>query len=229
MSETDSQNVNEVPAGTPPQNPRNKKLFLWVVVGVVAAVLALGGFLLWQNVSNQVTHTPDPSPAPAPSLQPQAIDNEQSEIDTSGWQTYRNDEFGFEVKYPAYLNDINEGVNKESFSARSGDDPIFSIKVISNEPSLEDYLKRFNDSRTAEHTEFDPVVILKEGATHVGIYGAIQYETAQYAAPSFSIETYLQGTNGTIVRLTTTRLDKDIDDSMRQLNDQILSTFRFVE
>jgi len=23
------------------------------------------------------------------------------EIDTSNWQTYRNDEFGFEVKYPA--------------------------------------------------------------------------------------------------------------------------------
>ncbi|HEX9722072.1 MAG TPA: LysM peptidoglycan-binding domain-containing protein [Candidatus Paceibacterota bacterium] len=49
MNENDPQNPNEVPAGPSSQNPRNKKLFLWVVVGVVAAVLALGGFLLWQQ------------------------------------------------------------------------------------------------------------------------------------------------------------------------------------
>ena len=45
-----------------------------LVIGTIVAVVglfALGGFLLWQNVSNQVTHTPTeqqtPPPAPAPS------------------------------------------------------------------------------------------------------------------------------------------------------------------
>src|SRR3989344_2545976 len=66
---------------------------LFVIVAIVAVVIAVGSiFLLRAGVSNQVTHTPSP--------QPQAISNEQSAIDTSDWQTYRNDEFGFEVKYP---------------------------------------------------------------------------------------------------------------------------------
>src|SRR3989344_3594996 len=74
---------------------------LFVIVAIVAVVIAVGSiFLLRAGVSNQVTHTPSP--------QPQAINNQQSAIDTSdpalseveGWQTYRNDEFGFEIEYP---------------------------------------------------------------------------------------------------------------------------------
>lgn len=80
------------------------KLFL--IVACVAAFLAVGGILLLKATQPApVVQTP---PLPAPSSQPQAIDNQQSTprqdlgqaIDTSSWQTYRNDEFGFEVRYP---------------------------------------------------------------------------------------------------------------------------------
>ncbi|HEX9722642.1 MAG TPA: hypothetical protein VGA53_05290, partial [Candidatus Paceibacterota bacterium] len=67
---------------------------LLLIVTAVSVVLAAAGIWLLQGVvRNQVSHTP-----PVPSPQPQAMSDQQSAI--SDWQTYRNAEFGFEVKYP---------------------------------------------------------------------------------------------------------------------------------
>jgi len=46
-----------------------------------------------RSVAPPIVQAPPPTPASTP--QPQA-----EVLDTSNWQTYRNDEFGFEVKYP---------------------------------------------------------------------------------------------------------------------------------
>ncbi len=71
------------------------KLFL--IVALVAVVLSVGGILL----SRIMEPTPSPAPVvqqtPPPAPQPQVLD-------TSGWQTYRNEEFGFEFRY---LNNWN--------------------------------------------------------------------------------------------------------------------------
>ena len=60
-----------------------------LVVAVVAIVVSVGGILLLRTIE------PTPSPMLAPASQPQT-----EVLDTSNWQTYRSDEFGFEVKYP---------------------------------------------------------------------------------------------------------------------------------
>jgi len=57
---------------------------------IVIAVLVLG-FLLFKPSANDEVATPTPTPAPG-----------ASPIDTTNWKTYRNEQYGFEVKYPSY-------------------------------------------------------------------------------------------------------------------------------
>lgn len=67
------------------------KTFLIVVA--VAVVFTVGGILLLKTMQPApVVQTPPPAPSP----------QTQAEVlDTSDWQTYRSDEFGFKLKYPS--------------------------------------------------------------------------------------------------------------------------------
>jgi len=53
----------------------------------------------------------------------------KKELSTSDWQTYRNEEFGFEVKYPAYL-DVHERDGKIRFFYGHGDITISASKKV---------------------------------------------------------------------------------------------------
>src|SRR3989344_4768767 len=73
------------------------ELLSWIVIIIVSVV---GAYFL----NGYVSRLSEKGLEPPPVVNESAIDNSQSTIDTAGWQTYRNERYGFEFKYPANWN-----------------------------------------------------------------------------------------------------------------------------
>jgi len=87
------------------------KKFNLIVIGVLASVVLAGGFYLWSQKKTNSTQTGEKKVVVDDSQkQNQQEQNQQQnknnsssteeQIDTSNWKTYRNEELGFEIKYP---------------------------------------------------------------------------------------------------------------------------------
>jgi len=64
--------------------------FSAIALVIIFAVLAIGGYVVWKKQAVA------PSPAPADTNIPST-----PSVDMTDWKTYRNDEYGFELKYPS--------------------------------------------------------------------------------------------------------------------------------
>jgi len=179
---------------------------LFFIVAAVSVVLAVAGILLLQGVMrNRVSHTP-----PVPSPQPQTQDT--IPLDTSDWQTYRNDEFGFEVKYPdnwSIEEDYGRAASNFIFDGPIKEDRVrdsFFVQI------LHGLLYSLDEIRVSEIRAGNDVVI-----TNIN------------EIPALIVDSSKQGCH---YKLLSERRSGDlftVSCSYTPIENQILSTFRFIE
>ena len=101
-------------------NPMNKKALI-LSIPMILLVALLGGWLLFRGQGDvqNVPKQPIVSENPAQTGEIQAPDT----VDTSSWKIYRNEEYGFEVKYPEgwIVTVPNKNEYGEVVSLTSGD------------------------------------------------------------------------------------------------------------
>ncbi|MBI2100738.1 MAG: hypothetical protein HYT47_01860, partial [Candidatus Vogelbacteria bacterium] len=93
---------------------KNKQGFSTLVLIIILAALALGGeYAAWKNRSSTPIGGSPTSPdvdsfttAPAPT----------TDLDTTGWKTYRDDSFGFEVEYPSDWDSTTYPPSNENYT-----------------------------------------------------------------------------------------------------------------
>lgn len=73
----------------------NKKNIVALGIVLILAVVAAGGFFIWE--SNQTVEVVEEQ---TQGRNQQQGEDQQTEVDMRDWKTYRNEEYGFEVKYP---------------------------------------------------------------------------------------------------------------------------------
>ncbi len=136
----------------------NKKAFGIVLIIVVIAVLALlgGGAVYYKSKISSTTDISN-SDSTKPTTVPSPI---VSQDKTAGWKTYRNDQYGFELKHPADWAELPAQTIQDTLSVGFlilQSNMSFEVKVIPNpDPdgksltSVRDILEDFDEQNKAE-------------------------------------------------------------------------------
>ena len=208
-----NQNLNQ-PFSDETKQARSKRMKI-ALIALGAVLLTVGGILLLQNIQ--------PAPSPTPIAQQTPPPTPQQEVlDTTDWQTYRNDEFGFEVKYPSdwfAYDDRNFPCEYVLFSRKQISDCRFADYIPADFYVFKgDLYNPF--PKSLPNQIYTPFIL-------DGEKGVINFATEQSDGPRAKDTNILVNHNG--YGYMVTFLNIDYQGNHEQVFDQILSTFRFIE
>ena len=212
----------------------NQKGFAPILIIVIVAVAAgLGG---WYLVKRQVTsdkgqgvlqnNTPQATTPPSVAQQP----SQPSAPDVSNWQTYRNEKYGFEVKYPQdwEFEDIS---NRSCPPANC----LFSLTKRSSNQGENDL--DFHDgvgltfSATSSFSgEIESYVAYYKGYPGGKDFLAYEFQGSSENESDYQVSAFRKLPNGSVVIANWGRVGNTTEDlSYDKFLTQILSTFKFIK
>lgn len=226
--ETDEEEQDERPQHEGQKKEDEKKAIglgtalLFIITFAVPAYFLLTSDFSFSNFSSR---TPSPSPQPSPQFQPpppgETINNQQLPINTSSWQIYRNDEYGFEVRHP---NDWNVRSFASAGVVEVSSDQTGSTFVVikNNNPENQSLDEWFQEA-----TVVDGRPTAKAAAERVMINGIPAYRLDSGLPPAnllFEIVAIADSQRNIFTIQTQYEVAAD-----EEILEQILSIFRFVE
>ena len=187
-------------------NPPIKTNWKFLAIAVVFS-LVVGGGILWY------VSLPQPEIQPTNFSIPPKPKNEV--LDTSTWQTYRNDEFGFELKYP----------NTHSIAEGDGHSPLAHPELRRRVSILSESSSGYIDIDIADSRNFPRISdyiteVYEDGIVAVGDISIAGIKTSVYK---------LKNSDFFYILLMNKTYIFDAKSPSKELLSQILATFRFVE
>lgn len=202
----------------------SKGIILLLPLLVVALFLIVGvGYYAYKN--GQLSLIPRSAPSPTQTT------SQASNTDLADWKTYRNEEFGFEIKYPAEIyeplldTEINYPFRKReipqiailSFYAIEGEGwSAANISILSG--TEEQYINSSREFNTGSYELIEQETLLN------GVKAKKVFYKSLYKNEIKSLRILIEHNSYLYV------LDRDVGDEEWEIHaDQILSTFKFLD
>ena len=198
------------------------------IIVLVVAVIALAGVVVWQGLVQ-----PKPSSALPETNQPAVNQEQQNQDETAGWKTYRNEEYGFEIKYPPdwqfveypAINSVGFGKNPVPEGSSGEND--FGIIVYKDPISIPDIINQSMKKYLVDTSQSNGII---DGEKSFIIEGRL---TGLSDGPAEKLE------GNTIIGVFSTKkgttyrfngsLGNPFDSNKKMIFDKVLSTFKFLK
>ncbi len=189
-----------------------------LVLIILAIITAVGGYIA--IVKPQLVSV-TPTPSPVPTSIPIPIATSTSEFNTSTWKTYRNEQYGFEIRYPQVLEDIKK---VSTFIIAEGDDISLTINrnAIFDCDNVKTWIATAIEGKEKIVKELLVNLTPAKFISQFEIYSARGYLEKR-------LYTCIKSNPPTVLDFRILKYSDERDKKYSTAFDQILSTFKFIE